>query len=570
MVKHGEVWDEESIVFRVHNLDSHGIRWFQIPCVRWMSQDSVKINAAASTTLSTGASLFGILTAVAVLLGVAWIPILLVEIPPLADYPNHMARMHILADAGRSPVLTQYYEIHWNILPNLAMDVIVPPLAQFMPLETAGKVFIGLTLALLALGVMTLHAALHKRWSPWPLLAFFFLYNSVFLWGFLNYLFGLGLGLFACAAWVTLRDRSAAVLIPLFSVVATLLFFAHLFAFGVFATVVLAYEIGQWWRQERHDVRSLSTLGWKSSSVIAVPLILLLLSPTFKANPDYYAAWSRRSMAPTMVEFAPLSTKVEAFKGTIRTERQTLDRVTALALMGLVGVGLVWRHCVILPAMYLPLTVVALTALALPYSIGTTSFVNIRMPIVFLLLSIASSDWPVIRWRWLIPTALLLGALFMLRMIYITDHWLDTDRHYREFVRQLDELPQGAKLFQAMKASSIEAYHPDDASIPESMPMDNLSCWGVIRRGMFVSNIFAAPGQQPLQLNPAVRHLLTLHEFVITSRPIPWDRISGQYDYVVIRRNQRLTPPVPAHFTPVGAGEEFQFYRIDREGSEAR
>ena len=44
------------------------------------------------------------------------IPVILVQIPPLVDYPNHMARMHILADAGRSPWLTQYYEIRWNIL----------------------------------------------------------------------------------------------------------------------------------------------------------------------------------------------------------------------------------------------------------------------------------------------------------------------------------------------------------------------------------------------------------------------------------------------------------------------
>ena len=61
---------------------------------------------AAATTLPIRRPLLGILTAAAVLLGIALIPILLVEIPPLADYPNHMARMHILADAGRSPVLT--------------------------------------------------------------------------------------------------------------------------------------------------------------------------------------------------------------------------------------------------------------------------------------------------------------------------------------------------------------------------------------------------------------------------------------------------------------------------------
>ena len=52
---------------------------------------------------ATGWEIFG--TAL-LLLGIALIPIMLVEIPPLVDYPNHMARMHILIDDGRSPWLS--------------------------------------------------------------------------------------------------------------------------------------------------------------------------------------------------------------------------------------------------------------------------------------------------------------------------------------------------------------------------------------------------------------------------------------------------------------------------------
>ncbi len=491
------------------------------------------------------------------MLGIALVPVLLVEIPPLADYPNHMARMHILADAGRSPVLTQYYEIHWTILPNLAMDVVVPPLTRFVSLETAGKVFIGLTFALLAGGVMALHTALHKRWSPWPLLVFFFLYNSVFLWGFFNYLFGLGLVLCACSAWVMLRNRSALLVMSLFSVIATVLFFAHLFAFGVFAMVMLTYEIGQWWRHNPENVRSFSTFWYKALPIMLAPLVLLLLSPTFKADPENYPFWLRGSKKPPLVDFVPLAPKFQALKGTIRTDHQTLDRITALTLMSLIGVGLLLRRCAVHPSMYLPLIVVALAALAMPGSIGTTAFVENRMPIVFLLLAIASLDWPALRCRWFISIALILITLFVARLIYITDHWLETDRHYRQFVHQLDQLPDGATLF-----SAIIPWQ--EGRTPESMPMANLSCWGVIHGALFVSNIFAAAGQQPMRLTPAARHLLTVEEFLVGGEPIPWDRISSQYQYVVIRRGQRLRPPVPAHFTAVGAGDEFQFYRTER------
>ena len=67
------------------------------------------------------------------------IPILTIDVPPLGDFPNHLARMYILHDGGQSPFLSRYYQIQWAILPNLAMDLIVPPLLGFLPLFAAGK-----------------------------------------------------------------------------------------------------------------------------------------------------------------------------------------------------------------------------------------------------------------------------------------------------------------------------------------------------------------------------------------------------------------------------------------------
>src|SRR5215469_16077076 len=86
------------------------------------------------------------------LFAAASLPVLACDSLPLFDYPNHLARMHILSDLPQSPVLQQFYEIAWRPLPNLAMDAIVPVLAQLMPLAWAGKVFVLLTLLLLVGG----------------------------------------------------------------------------------------------------------------------------------------------------------------------------------------------------------------------------------------------------------------------------------------------------------------------------------------------------------------------------------------------------------------------------------
>jgi len=97
------------------------------------------------------------------------LPILRAELPPLLDYPNHLARMHVLVTLPQSPALQQYYETRWDLLPNLAMDLTVPVLARIMPLEWAGKAFVFFVLALLPAGSAVMHRVSAGQWSVWPL-----------------------------------------------------------------------------------------------------------------------------------------------------------------------------------------------------------------------------------------------------------------------------------------------------------------------------------------------------------------------------------------------------------------
>src|SRR6185437_10017563 len=61
-------------------------------------------------------------TQVAVLCGallmLVSIPILTQPLPPIEDYVNHLARMHVMASVGSDPDLARFYEIDWQIVPN--------------------------------------------------------------------------------------------------------------------------------------------------------------------------------------------------------------------------------------------------------------------------------------------------------------------------------------------------------------------------------------------------------------------------------------------------------------------
>src|ERR1039457_1490368 len=66
------------------------------------------------------------------------IPIWTHPLPPLSDYVNHLARMHVIATLSTNPLLARFYEIDWQVIPNLTMDLIVPQLAPVMNVYRPG------------------------------------------------------------------------------------------------------------------------------------------------------------------------------------------------------------------------------------------------------------------------------------------------------------------------------------------------------------------------------------------------------------------------------------------------
>src|SRR5450631_3456667 len=179
------------------------------------------------------------------------IPIWTHPLPPLSDYVNHLARMHVIATLSKNPQLAQYYEIDWQAIPNLTMDLIVPLLARVMNVYLAGQVFIVGMFALIISGVLALNRALVGRWSVFPLFAFPLLYNYVFLVGVMNYIFGIGVALWALAGWVALRERVWPLRIALSTACVVLLFFCHLSALGIYGIGVLSVEILRLWERRQ-------------------------------------------------------------------------------------------------------------------------------------------------------------------------------------------------------------------------------------------------------------------------------------------------------------------------------
>ena len=67
----------------------------------------------------------------------------------------------------------------------------------------------------------------------------------------MNYIFGIGVALWALAGWVALRERAWPARIALSTACVSLLFFCHLSALGIYGVGVLSFEISRLWERRR-------------------------------------------------------------------------------------------------------------------------------------------------------------------------------------------------------------------------------------------------------------------------------------------------------------------------------
>src|SRR5207237_4413442 len=181
------------------------------------------------------------------------IPIVLYPWPPLADYINHLARMHVIATVDGDPDLARFYEVNWQIIPNLMMDLVVPVLEQVMSVYLAGQVYTIASFVLILSGTLALNRQLYGHWSVLPMIAFPLLYNNIFLIGTMNYVFGIGIVLWALAAWVWLRERGMLLRIAVSTLFVLGLFFCHLFSVGLYGLGVLSFEVLRLWQRYSHQ-----------------------------------------------------------------------------------------------------------------------------------------------------------------------------------------------------------------------------------------------------------------------------------------------------------------------------
>ena len=486
---------------------------------------------------------------------VASIPIWTNPLPPLSDYVNHLARMHVIAAINSDPDLARFYEIDWQPIPNLMMDLIVPLLARVVTIYHAGQIFLVAMFALIMSGTVVLNRALFGRWSAFPLVAFPLLYNHVFLVGLTNYMFGIGLALWALATWILLRERHWSLRLAVSTLFVVALFFCHFSALGVYGAGLLATEMLRLWAQRKEP------LTWRLVDFFAaglpfLPVVPLLLdSPLLRLADEYY--WERLGKIDGLIYAIEVYSDIAAF-----------------ALLAIIIAGVVWsvRHNLlrIHPLLWMLGTVAGLIYLMMPRVMFATYMADQRLPIAFAFMLVACMTIDLrhrlVRRGFLV----ILVVTLLVRVIEVDVSWAELSTATSEFRASVKRIKKGSKVLVAYAKS-------DGGDDVADYGIVHAACIAIIERSALVTTAFTVKGKQVLQVRAPYRDIVDTEDGTppttgrleaTADRPSVdqakyWDLWPEHYDYLYVLFTESDAPnPDPDRLTLLQDGTNFQLYRI--------
>jgi hypothetical protein len=515
-----------------------------------------------------------LLAVFAALMLAAAAPLFLVDVVPLANMPNHMARIRILAEIGQDPALAAYYRLNWGLQPNLAVDLLLTPLAGFIPPLELGRWFTLLCMLTLAGGTLAAYRAINGRLDLWPAALFLFLYNHVLIWGFLNFLFGLGLGLLGFAAWVATVDRAGWRRTVLFGIGGIAMFFVHLMALGIYGIMVGAWEVGRL-RERWPDWKGL-VRHWALGAAQFLPAFGLFI-----------AALPPRMRESEWMWGTPII-RLRGLLSPLLTNLSWEDFIPILFVAGVLLVCLPMRWLRPARGMALPILSLAAIALAAPFwtygRFGGVWGLDVRLWVAFAFLMAAGLRFTGPRVAG-VSIAVAAAVLFGARLYQISGDWRVYDAQIAEYRAAAAIFRPGERILQAQNITMPVAGEPG-AFRDVYYHFTNFS---VLDRGVFLPTLFTDPAKQPIVVAPTLKEIDTPVGWPISTGglrawadPAVFDWFTGDYqigdqrhygymwqdrfDYVVLVHGGEAENPVPELLEPVSAGSYFTIFRVLRGG----
>ncbi|HWX46431.1 MAG TPA: hypothetical protein VNZ61_00065 [Roseomonas sp.] len=444
--------------------------------------------------------------------------VLSTPIPPLLDYPNHLARLWLEAGGAKEPPFDSIYAIELgSVRTNIGIDLLAAGLGPAVSIESFGRWLVLAAVVLPPLGAALLNGAAFRSSHWWqvglPLLA----WNWTLIAGFLNFQIGLGIALLAAAADPALMRRAGpSGTFVIRAALAALLLLTHVFAALFYAGLLGALALGRAWTK---------LLSWRGlgegvrRAVLAVLPIVLLMVLAWLSAPALPGAQEDPATQTSWQGGFSLRAKVVTLFSGIAVYKSPYD-LLFVALLALPALwALIRRRLRVHAGLALGAIGFLILTFAVPPKVAGTYFVDARFPVMAVLTAAAA-----LRPELAAPAgarrrtseALLACAFLALagtRAAWVASIWHERQADIASLRRALSHVAPGRAVLQVTHAMTVPARRsaPRGRYYGGGGPMlyEHLPALAVPWRRAFVPILFASRGKQPLRVLP------------------PWDEIAG-------------------------------------------
>ena len=440
------------------------------------------------------------LACITLALGTLVLPVALTHMPPLVDYPNHLARIWLLAGGVDQAPLSGIYGIDWSSAStNIGIDLLAATLGRLIGGWTLAPLLLGAAVLLPPLGAVLLNRAVFGGWHWWQAGFAVLAWNSTLLAGFLNFQIGLGLALLAAAMDPAISRRAGPFgVVPVRIGQGAALLVFHPFAAGLYGVLLagLAFGAGDEPSGEKPPLRRRL---WRAAVTaglgVGAPVIcFVLLAPTLPgghAPEGIYEPWAGFTAA----------NKATVLLSAIATYNIWLDIGAVLLLWAAVRLAasgpMLRCHAGL---MFCALTLLALMVLV-PSTLGGTAFVDWRFPIMAVLTAAAAFRPGMQSTRAGQAMAVALMLLALARTGWVAGIWQERQADVAAVEDVLAFVPAGAAVLPVEHTGMGDTKLPRGRVLALGLPFySHLPSLAVPLRHAFVPTLFTAPGKQPLRV----------------------------------------------------------------------
>jgi hypothetical protein len=508
--------------------------------------------------------------AFAAIFAVAILPVLTTPIIPLIDFYNHLARFFVLATLDHTPFLQKSYASGWAIMPNIGLDLIGAELLRWIDPMRAGHIIVVAMMANIYASVLVFNRRLTGCWSLLTaILLVPLLYSFIFIWGFANFLFGLGLCFWGASWWLAWRGRPW-IGVPVACVIAVAVFLSHGLAFVLYGLLLGSLELGFFLTARERRLSSLAAYGVALAVQAVAPAILFLVSATAAATASSGVTGADEAIRK-LVHTGGLADRLVQI---IIYRLQTIFRVaegpslwfdvaslivTVALLAALARRGRLRLHPVAWPA----LALAAVLVIFLPPGVLGVAYAADRMPLFFALIFVGAVVFRPRGDRFEKACVGALLALVILRIVALGVQWQEYRRDFAQFRTVAAAIPS-SQTVQFVYISRLTRVEPGP----------RCEMYGPLLALLYgqATPLFADNTQQPLKIIgdlrqgidalPANPHLQGIGEARYERDVVAASAKAGRFGYVLVCNADRLPGPLPANVSVAAQSGRFQVLRI--------